>query len=195
MPMWQRDLDDGSTVTYRPIQPADKSKLLDGFRRLSPKSKHRRFLTPLKDLSEERLRYLTELDYVNHVAYVAELSDKAGRPGIAVGRWVRDRADPERAEMAVTVADHFQGQSIGGDLIHLLAWSAVLRGIRILTALVLSDNQPMLALLEDAGACRVRHFECTVEFAFDLPDDLAVVERSLTIRGLAAIVTNQLKPQ
>ena len=187
MPMWQRVLDDGSTVTYRPIQPADKSKLLDGFRRLSPQSKHRRFLTPLKDLSEERLRFLTELDFVNHVAYVAELSDKAGRPGVAVGRWVRDGAEPDTAEMAVTVADQYQGERIGGDLIHLLAWSAVLRGIRILTALVLSDNKPMLALLEEAGARRVSHFVGTVQFAFDLPDDLAVVERSLMTRGLASI--------
>ena len=184
VPNWRRALDDDSTVTFRPIQPADKAQLLDGFTHLSTESKYRRFLTPLRDLSEARLRFLTELDFVNHFAYVAELSARAGRPGIGVGRWIRDGAEPDRAEMAVTVADEYQGHGIGGDLIHLLAWSAVFRGIRTLTALVLSSNKPMLALLEGVGARQVGHSEGTIDFAFDLPGDLAVVDSLLAKRGL-----------
>ena len=184
VPKWQRALDDDSTVTFRTIQPTDKAQLLDGFTQLSPESKYRRFLSPLRVLSEARLRFLTEPDFVNHFAYVAELSAKAGRPGVGVGRWIRDGAEPDRAEMAVTVADEYQGHGIGGDLIHLLAWSAVFRGIHTLTALVLSSNKPMLALLEEVGARRVGHSEGTIEFAFDLPGDLAVVDSSLAKRGL-----------
>jgi hypothetical protein len=44
-------LRDGGMVRIRPITPDDKDHILDGFRRLSPESRYRRFLSPIDELT------------------------------------------------------------------------------------------------------------------------------------------------
>ena len=55
-------LRDGSFVLMRPIRASDKPLIRAGFERLSEDSRYRRFLAPLRKLSESALRYLTEVD-------------------------------------------------------------------------------------------------------------------------------------
>ena len=55
-------LRDGTRVLVRPIEPADKALLLEGFERLSEESRYRRFLAPMPELNDATLRYLTEVD-------------------------------------------------------------------------------------------------------------------------------------
>src|ERR1700760_3699635 len=82
----------GTRVRVRPIAPEDKPLLSDGLRRLSPETAFRRFMSPKVSFSEAELRYLTEVDQVDHIALVAVA---AGDPTllIAVARCVR-RARP-----------------------------------------------------------------------------------------------------
>ena len=77
-------LRDGSRVKIRPVLPGDKQRFLDGFARLSPASRYRRFLSPIDVLTPEMLRIFTEVDYRDHFAYVALLSDEPNEPGIGV---------------------------------------------------------------------------------------------------------------
>ena len=100
----------------RPIRPEDKGMLADGLRRLSPESAQRRFLTPKRSFSRAELRYLTEVDGRDHVALVAEYPCYPVRRLIAVGRFVIDQAEPDAAEVAVTVADEWQGRGLGSVL-------------------------------------------------------------------------------
>jgi hypothetical protein len=44
-------LRDGSRVAIRPIEPDDREMLAEGFGRLSPESRYRRFFTPMPALS------------------------------------------------------------------------------------------------------------------------------------------------
>jgi hypothetical protein len=78
-------------IFFRRIQPEDKRRLLDGFRRLSPESRYFRFFSPISSLTDEQLRYLTDVDFKDHFATVAMLPDQPGMPGVGVGRWVRNR--------------------------------------------------------------------------------------------------------
>jgi RimJ/RimL family protein N-acetyltransferase len=134
-------------VLLRPIRADDKRMLADGLRRLSPESVQRRFLTPKRSFSRAELRYLTEVDGRDHVALVAENPAEPARRLIAVGRFVRLRDDPEAAEVAITVADDFQGRGLGSILGEHLAHSARNRGIRRFTATMSSQNVPAHRLM------------------------------------------------
>ena len=83
-------LDDGTRVLIRPIRSSDKSLLQDGIQRLSPQSRYLRFLHYLERLTAAELRYLTEIDYRDHFAWVAVAVDQPRPLGIGVARYIRD---------------------------------------------------------------------------------------------------------
>jgi RimJ/RimL family protein N-acetyltransferase len=134
-------LPDGAPVVIRPIRPDDKGMLSDGLRRLSPQSAQRRFLTPKRTFSRSELRYLTEVDGRDHVALVAEYPCYPTRRLIAVARFVRHKDAPDAAEVAVTVADEWQGRGLGSVLGAHLSHLARNRGIRRFTATMASENR------------------------------------------------------
>jgi RimJ/RimL family protein N-acetyltransferase len=140
-------LPDGAQVLLRPIRAEDKRMLADGLRRLSDESVQRRFLTPKRSFSRAELRYLTEVDGRDHVALVAENPADPVRRLIAVGRFVRLQNDGDAAEIAVTVADEWQGRGLGSLLGKHLAHSARNRGIRRFTATMSSQNVPAHRLM------------------------------------------------
>lgn len=155
-------------LVIRPIEPDDKVGLIAAFERLSDDSRYRRFLSPHPRLSEPELRYLTEVDHHDHEALVA--IDPVTGEGVGVARYVRDRDNPDSAEIAVAVADHWQGRGVGTALLHRLADRARHEGIARFTALMLADNQPMMHVLGDLGAARVvDEGQGAVELAVDLP--------------------------
>ncbi|HEX2016793.1 MAG TPA: GNAT family N-acetyltransferase [Solirubrobacteraceae bacterium] len=132
----------GQRVLIRQIRPSDKSLLKAGLARLSAETIRRRFLSPKPTLSSGELRYLTEIDGENHVAYVALLADVPRETLIAVGRYVATAEDPRTAEVAVVVGDEFQGHGLGTRLGLALADHARTVGIQRFSASMLSDNAP-----------------------------------------------------
>jgi RimJ/RimL family protein N-acetyltransferase len=140
------ELLNGTRVLIRPIEPDDKAKLAEGLRRLSNESIRKRFLAAKPRFSSAELRYLTELDGVNHIALVAVL---AGNPDVlvAVARCVRLPDRHDTAEMAIVVGDPWQGQGLGRALATALADAAVAVGIRRFAATLLADNEPARRLM------------------------------------------------
>ena len=65
-------LSDGTQVKIRPIEAGDKQELQEGLHRLSEATVQRRFLVPKVRFTKAELRYLTEVDGHDHVAFVAE---------------------------------------------------------------------------------------------------------------------------
>ena len=148
----QGRLDDGTRVIFRPFQTGDRELLREGFERMSPESRYHRFFTPIEHLSEQQLDSLSDIDFVDRVAWLALLPDNKDFPGAGVARWVRATDDPEVAEAAVTVIDAYQRRGIGNALLRLLAQSAIERGIKQFRAFVLGENHAMLQLFESLGA-------------------------------------------
>jgi GNAT superfamily N-acetyltransferase len=132
-------LPDGTALVVRPIRPEDKALLTGGLARLSPASRQKRFLGPKHRFTLAELRYLTEIDGVDHVAYVALRGD-APTELVAVARLVRNPENPLAAEIAVAVGDCFQRRGVGTLLGDVLAMAARDRGIRWLTATMAADN-------------------------------------------------------
>jgi GNAT superfamily N-acetyltransferase len=157
-------------LEIRPIEPDDKDALARGFDRLSERSRYRRFLSPRGPLTEAELSYLTEVDHHDHEALVA-VEPESGE-GVGVARFVRSLEDRRVAELAVAVADDWQGHGVGSLLVAELARRARDEGITCFTALALAENDAMLGLLEDLGEVRSSQPQLgTVELAVDLPDD------------------------
>jgi RimJ/RimL family protein N-acetyltransferase len=163
----ERELRDGGRVLVRRITPADAPLLADGFARLSEESRRLRFLAPKPSLSEAELRYLSEVDGHRHEALGA--TDAGTRQGVGIARFVRDDDDPSRAEVAVTVADEWQGRGVGTVLLEHLAERAREEGVARFTALVARDNRPVQGLLERIGPVRVVHHDgATAEYEIEL---------------------------
>jgi RimJ/RimL family protein N-acetyltransferase len=147
-------LRDGSAVLIRPVRRADAALLADGFARLSTRSRRLRFLSPKKELSSAELGYFTDVDHHDHEALGA--LDHADGRGVGIARYIRDAADPQAAEIAVTVIDDWQGRGLGTELVAQLSQRARSEGIRRFTALVAADNPAMARLLRNVRADLVR---------------------------------------
>ena len=146
LPTVSLSLPDGTRVDARPVRPDDKPLLLAGFARLSERSRYLRFQSGTEELDGRRLRYFTEVDHVDHVAWgVLDHGDP-----VAVGRWIR-LDDRRRADVAVTVVDAHQRRGIGTVLVQLLADSARRREVEELIFEMLAENQGMLRVVERLG--------------------------------------------
>ena len=149
----QIELRDGSIVRIRQGRHTDRDLLVRGFERLGPESRYQRFLTPMRDLSEKAVRYMTELDHHDHEAMIA--LDEQGLEGIGDAFYVRDARRPDTAEVAVTVVDAWQGRGLGSLLLDSISARARDEGIRIFTALMLARNGAMMHLFERLGPVRI----------------------------------------
>ena len=161
-------LRDGSSVVVRPMHPDDRALLLDGFERVGPESRYRRFLAPMTGLTDDFVTYLTDVDHHDHEALAA--IDPGTGDGVGVARFVRCVDRPDTAEAAVTVIDDWQGRGVGTALLDLLAERARAEGVVRFTALMLAENDKMLKLLEALGPVRVVDRQSgTVEIEAELP--------------------------
>lgn len=181
-------LTDGRRVVFRPILPEDKSRLQAGLTQLSDETRYLRFFSPIDHFTEAQLRYLTEIDYEDHYAWVAVLPEEVGAPGIGVARWIRLKDRPDVAEGAVVVVDSMQNNGVGKTLLWLAARSAIERGIKAFQVWTLGDNRPVHHLLEGLGAAPVSSESGTQEFLVPLPEDadaLAGSPAPLVLRAVA----------
>ena len=128
----------------RPIAPADKALLQAGVAALSPESAYGRFLTGKSSLTPAELRYLTEVDGVDHIALLV----LHGIELVAVGRIVRDQTQRDIAELAVVVADNWQRRGIGRTLTRELTLRS---GVDRVSGTMLATNRAALALMRGIG--------------------------------------------
>jgi RimJ/RimL family protein N-acetyltransferase len=140
------ELDRGTRVIIRPIEPGDKNRLVNGLRQLSEESIRKRFLAAKPRFTAAELRYLTEVDGVNHIALVAVL-ERDPEQLVAVARCVRLPDRPGTAEMAIVVGDPWQTQGLGRELATRLADAALAVGIRRFAATMLGDNEAARRLM------------------------------------------------
>jgi RimJ/RimL family protein N-acetyltransferase len=167
-------LADGERVLVRPVVPDDKARLLEGFERLSPVSRYRRFLGAVTRLRPAQLALFTEIDYVDHHAIGAIALDDPETPGIGIARYVRLPGYPTVAETAVVVADAFQGRGLGTLLLRALGAVALENGIRTFTAEVLADNRQVRGLLRRVGA-RLETRGHPTTFVIDLEQQMSAL--------------------
>src|SRR3954464_1772477 len=127
-------LRDGTPIVLRPIEPEDRRALAEGFERLSPEARYRRFFSPISRLSDRQLDYptpvdppppqdLARVDPHDHEALVAG-DDDGDLVGVA--RYVR--TGPGEAEPAMVVADDWHGRGVATALLDRLGGAGGVRG-------------------------------------------------------------------
>lgn len=145
----------GVVVQVRLIGLPDRDRFVAGFERLSPESRYRRFFVPVARLREDMITRLLDTDNWDHLALGAEVLGGNGQPVgpiVAVARYIRLRERPDTAEAAVTVGDDLQHRGLGRQMLSILVRAASERGITKFRAHVLSDNTPVLNLLQSMDA-------------------------------------------
>lgn len=146
---------DGRRVTIRPIRPEDEPLMVRFHEKLSERTVHFRYFHMLKfnqRVAHERLTRICFIDYDREMALVAELRDPAtgDRQILGVGRMTKVHGTRD-AEFAVVVADEFQRQGLGGELVRRIRAVAEAERLGRLTGDVLSENGDMIRLCERHG--------------------------------------------
>jgi len=134
-------------VRIRPIRPADGAALERFYEILTPDSRWSRFFGASAGLSHQQSLFFCAPDHRHREGFVAQLPAIAGdRPRI-VGHLCLEPDGDGTAEVAIAVADDFQGRGIGRRLMNTgLEWAAR-EGISTLTATMLEGSLGIRSLL------------------------------------------------
>jgi RimJ/RimL family protein N-acetyltransferase len=130
-------------ITIRPLRNGETNLVGAVFDRLGARSRHLRFGGAKTELSRQELDRLAQVDGDHYVLVAFVDCDPVG-----IARLVRQG---EEAEVAVEVADAWQGRRVGTVLMSRLTADACAAGIKRLYAHVAADNTASRALMRRAA--------------------------------------------
>jgi GNAT superfamily N-acetyltransferase len=137
----QTEVVDG--ITIRPLRNGETGVVQDVFDALGPRSRHLRFGGAKNALSPSDLEQLARVDATHHVLVALVECTPVG-----IARLVVTGGE---AEVAVEVADEWQGRRVGTVLMARLASDARAAGIERLHAYVSPENTASRALMRRAA--------------------------------------------
>ena len=143
----------GAVVKIRPIQPNDIQREREFIRHLSPETRYRRFMSTVSELSPAQLEHFTHPDYDREMAYIALVEENGEEKEIGVCRYATNTADEARdtCEFAIVIADEWQRQGLGRELMRHLIAAAKQHGFKTMVGEFLAENSPMLKFVASLG--------------------------------------------
>jgi len=164
----------GELLRVRPVRH-DDGALEEAFvRALSLESRYQRMLSGGIKVTPEWIDSMTHIDYQHHMAFAVTTVVDGVEQFVGVGRYVVD-SHKSTAEIALVLADAWQGRALGRRLLATLLEHAQAAGVREAVGVVLATNKAMLRL------ARSMHFAVTAE-----PGDATVVRIRRELRILNA---------
>ncbi len=131
-------LSSGEVLWIRPIVPSDAAALAAEFAAADDDTIYERFFNPSFSLTSDRLRYLTEVDYRQHLAIVAMTPGGGRSSGVAIARFVaRSVTD---VEGAIVVKPEFRRRGVARLLLARLMSIAGDFGYQTMTASYVASN-------------------------------------------------------
>ena len=143
-------LRDGTEVTIRPIRPEDEAMELEFVRGLSAETSRFRFFQIIKDLQHDALVRFCNIDYDREMALIAEIQETNKKTEVGVARLILDPGNAH-GEIAVVVADGYQGKGLGTKLVDMLIDYAREKGVDSIYGVIMTDNQTMIRFCEKLG--------------------------------------------
>lgn len=140
---------DHAEIHVRPIRSDDFEREREFVEGLSPRTAYQRLMSPRKPSTEELMRW-TRIDRSREGAMVATVLIDGRERQVGVARFVTEDTDGE-AEIAIVIADDWQGKGLGMRLLSALTDLARRSGVRRLVGSTLSENRGMLALARRLG--------------------------------------------
>jgi GNAT superfamily N-acetyltransferase len=135
-------LADGRLVTVRPVLPGEAHLVDEVFARMSAQSRHARFLAGIPRLTPTQRHALADVDPHRHRAWVARVDGAVA----GMGRYIRVARTPDSAELAMEIADDFQGLGIGTLLLRVITGAAQHADVAHLLCTIAPSNRRALAL-------------------------------------------------
>lgn len=137
-------------ICIRALQPTDTALDADFVRHLSVDARRLRFFCGVKELSEEELKLLCDLDGQKAMAFVATIRKDGKETAIGVSRYAPSLHADER-EMALAVADDWQQQGVAQQLLSRLIDYAKSHGVKLLYSVELADNHLLREMARELG--------------------------------------------
>jgi acetyl coenzyme A synthetase (ADP forming)-like protein len=182
-------LRDGSTVRLRAVSAKDLDGLEAFLAALSPESRLLRYFSGAVDV--HRAAYWAAHPGMEAGGYAVVAYTGTDDHIIAHGCFEREDARDDRAEVALAIADAYQGRGLGTLIVGHLAAVADRMGVAEFTAHVLPENHRMLRVLRDLGFPLTRHaVPGDIEIAFPTaltPEGRARFERREQTAAAAAL--------
>ncbi len=141
-------LDDCRQVVVRRLRADDRGRYEAAVARLSSRSRYLRFAAPIPRVSSSLLDQMMDADDTRHVVYVALAPGE--QTIVGVSRFVATGA-PGVAEVALAVADDWQGHGLGFELLCWVIAHAHSVELECLTATTLRENQGAARLARAGG--------------------------------------------
>jgi RimJ/RimL family protein N-acetyltransferase len=132
----------GGRLKLAQLEPSDREPLRRLFYRLSPETLYRRFMSPIARPDQVRPDRLLDVDHRDREAIVAVDDGEI----VGVARYFRQPGS-NAAELAIVVADAWQGKGLATRMLAALAGQASAAGIERFTLITQADNSPALRLL------------------------------------------------
>ena len=145
---WQ--LEDGSSITIRPIRPEDAALEQEFVHNLSENSRYFRFMNNIQQLSQAQLVGFTQIDYSRELALIAITKEQDKEIELGVARYAIN-PDGESCEFAIVVADKIRGTGLSHKLMYELMAAARAKGMKTMQGDVLSNNTNMLRFVKNLG--------------------------------------------
>lgn len=152
-PPYQLTLRDGTPVLARPLGPADRARLAEGYRLLSPEARYQRFwVRDGEVIGDALLDRLLGGGPPGHAIWAVYDPASTGFPGLGAASFWRSAGDPREAEFSVTVMDAAQRRGVATLLLALLWLDAYRQGIERFTGYTQPENRKALRWMRDSGA-------------------------------------------
>jgi acetyltransferase len=148
-------LRDGLDVTIRPIRPEDEPLLVKFHHTLSEESVYFRYfhlMTLSHRIAHDRLTRICFIDYDREMALVVDRKDPETGEHIILGAGRLSKSHGvNEAEFAMLVADPYQKQGLGTELLQQLIQIGRDENLDAITAEILHENRPMQRVCEKLG--------------------------------------------
>ncbi|NVM01984.1 MAG: GNAT family N-acetyltransferase [Candidatus Helarchaeota archaeon] len=159
-------LRDGIKIFFRPIKPSDADIWVELYNSLSKNTKYLRFFSNMPKPTQKMIEKYTKIDYINNFAIIAIYNENGIDKMIGVVRYGLNPPGSDSAELAVVVADKWQGKGLGTKMLLYMLRVMQKRGVKKVKGDVFLQNDKMMQLMGESGfdfikedAYGIRHFE------------------------------------
>jgi acetyltransferase len=154
--VWQWKMKNGTDVTIRPIRPEDEPLMVKFHGTLSERTVYLRYFSPLslrRRVEHDRLLRICFGGYDREMVLVADSKDPKTNEHriLGVGRLNKLRGGRNEGEVAVLVADEYQNQGLGTELVRRSIQIAREEKLVRLVAELLHDNIGMQRIFKHFG--------------------------------------------
>ncbi|MEQ9001789.1 MAG: bifunctional acetate--CoA ligase family protein/GNAT family N-acetyltransferase [Coleofasciculus sp. B1-GNL1-01] len=150
---WQ--LNDGTSVTIRPIRPEDEPLIVQFHQTLSEESVYLRYFSLMKlsrRIAHERLTRICFIDYDREMALVADYKNpQTGEHEILGVARLSKMHGINEGEFAMLISDPYQRRGLGTELLKRIIQVGRQEKLTRITADILAENVPMQKVAEKVG--------------------------------------------